>query len=123
MPHNKQVGKSSDIEVCFLPALDNISPSVLTKVRQLIPSISKDWIALAPATAWANKTWPAEHWKKLIASLLKSIPDLRSQDHSSLDGRPGVGRAANDTYARIPSAELSGRQIHARMVAPEDGQR
>ena len=47
----------------FLP------PTTYEKVRQLIPP-GQTWLAVAPATAWAKKTWPENYWKNLIGLIL-----------------------------------------------------
>lgn len=41
-----------------------------SKVREVF-DFSKSYIAIAPSAAWGMKTWPKEHWHKLISGIRK----------------------------------------------------
>ncbi|MDZ4676641.1 MAG: glycosyltransferase family 9 protein [Oligoflexia bacterium] len=49
----------------------HLAPGILTKVKQQIAWEGKPWIAIAPATAWAKKTWPLDYWKVVVTKILK----------------------------------------------------
>ena len=78
-----RLGVPVDENFTWLP----VRPAVAATVRSKWPEENCRWIALQPGARWANKRWPAEHFRELARKLTAQFPEARLAVFGGADDR------------------------------------